>query len=844
MSMRKISFTVSARTARLIGRENVANAEGAIIELVKNAYDAEATDCIIFFDNPYNTVPEKLSEEEFQRFSAHDKGEIIKKSYLEAIDGSYLLYMDDEGSEALLDSLTGFFRSMNSLYILDNGYGMDAQVIIKKWMMIGTDNKEIEYETESGRVKAGAKGIGRFALDRLGECCELYTVPRNHDTGFLWKVDWRDFEKRGAAISDVKADLSEITDIDLFSLAAKFSRKSKTVIKNLNYVDLSNGTLIKISRLRSTDNWDKHALDKLYNNLEVLVPPQEEPSFDIQLHALSQPEEYGKVNSFAIDDYDYKVSADYLDDQSDKVLISVRRNELNKDRVKQEYQEVFLQQSMQENAQYSADTFEKEEFVLEKSLSDLVPGYQSTDSSFNLNHIGKFNFTFYFLKNQVSRKEENVYPYKSFSSAERRAWLQNYGGVKIFRDNFRIRPYGENGNDWLGLGERQAQSPGGAGQSLGGYRIRPNQIVGVINISRITNAAFQDKSGREGIQENDVFDLFKQILLGIINVFEKDRNIIMYSFSQLFKQRNKEEQAVADAKKIADKKTKEEQKKKKLNSITKDGDNDKDESTMLALGFKAQERQIKEMSLELRMLRSLASTGLIVSSFAHELKSLSALLVARIEDLETIVRESIDSETSTNVPEEDDPFVLLNDIKGQDVKLKHWLDYSLSALRRDKRNRVNIDLNEYFADFKGIWHSSLSKKKVKLSIKFHEEKSLKIRAFPIDLDTIFNNLLANSIDAFRRGNTDRKITITLIDKEEYVRINFQDSGPGLSKDFKNPNDIFLPFETSKRDTRGNIVGTGMGMYLVKSLIDDYQGRIDIIRSTGGFNLHIYLPLVA
>ena len=294
----------------------------------------------------------------------------------------------------------------------------------------------------------------------------------------------------------------------------------------------------------------------------------------------------------------------------------------------------------------------------------------------------------------------------------------------------------------MGLGERQAQSPGGAGR-LGGYRIRPNQIVGVVNISRITNAAFQDKSGREGIQENEVFDLFKQILLGIINVFEKDRNTIMYSFSQLFKQRNKEEQAVADAKEIADKKAKEEQKKKKIDSSTKDGDTDKDESTMLALGFKAQERRIKEMSLELRMLRSLASTGLIVSSFAHELKSLSALLVARIEDLETIIKESIDSDIFTNVPEEDDPFVLLNDIKGQDVKLKHWLDYSLSALRRDKRNRVNVDLNEYFADFKGIWHSSLSKKKVKLSIKFDEDKPLKIRAFPIDLDTIFNNLLAN-----------------------------------------------------------------------------------------------------
>ena len=160
-----------------------------------------------------------------------------------------------------------------------------------------------------------------------------------------------------------------------------------------------------------------------------------------------------------------------------------------------------------------------------------------------------------------------------------------------------------------------------------------------------------------------------------------------------------------------------------------------------------------------------------------------------------------------------------------------------------KRNRVNIDLNDYFANFKGTWHSSLSRKKVKLIIKFSENSSPKVKAFPIDLDTIFNNLLANSIDAFKQGNTDRKIVITLTNEREYIKIIFQDSGPGLSEDFKNPNDIFLPFETSKRDIRGNVVGTGMGMYLVKSLVDDYQGRIEIVKSNIGFKLHIYFPLI-
>jgi hypothetical protein len=54
--MRKVPFTVSARTARLIGRENVANAEGALIELVKNCYDADSTYSIVLIDKKDNTI--------------------------------------------------------------------------------------------------------------------------------------------------------------------------------------------------------------------------------------------------------------------------------------------------------------------------------------------------------------------------------------------------------------------------------------------------------------------------------------------------------------------------------------------------------------------------------------------------------------------------------------------------------------------------------------------------------------------------------------------------------------------------------------------------------------------
>ena len=51
--MRKIPFTVSARTARLIGRENIASSKGAIVELVKNCYDADSPISLIYFKTNY-----------------------------------------------------------------------------------------------------------------------------------------------------------------------------------------------------------------------------------------------------------------------------------------------------------------------------------------------------------------------------------------------------------------------------------------------------------------------------------------------------------------------------------------------------------------------------------------------------------------------------------------------------------------------------------------------------------------------------------------------------------------------------------------------------------------------
>src|SRR4051812_40296780 len=80
--MSKIPFKVSARTARLIGRENIASSKGAIIELVKNSSDADSKVCVIYFDNRYATLPSEMTTTEFSRLISSNVPEnVLNEAY-------------------------------------------------------------------------------------------------------------------------------------------------------------------------------------------------------------------------------------------------------------------------------------------------------------------------------------------------------------------------------------------------------------------------------------------------------------------------------------------------------------------------------------------------------------------------------------------------------------------------------------------------------------------------------------------------------------------------------------------------------------------------------------------
>ena len=765
----EVPFSISARTAKLIGMENFANAEGAIVELVKNAYDADADVCVVVAD--------------------------------------------------IRDS-----QKDSRLFIIDNGVGMTQETILRHWMTIGTDDKLVNAKTSGKRrVKSGAKGIGRFALNRLGTKAEMVTFTGESDSqGYRWSVDWSKFDK-ASILSDITATVSECSHGEVESIFEAYGLTKLPVAEKLCF-NKFHGTVLCISDLR--DKWTEDDLNSLLGNLEMLVPEHLKSLFTLYLYNLRDLTWSGEIFPAEYSDYDYKIDAAF--DGKRFINVIIERNELNVSLLETKYASVFSRKTMQVNP-YRMEDFRSKTIKKSIEVNEAV-------SSDLLSSVGPFTFTFFFIKNAISDDRERdgakKYPYNQIDSAARKSWLDKFGGVRIFRDEFRVRPYGENGNDWLDLGRRQAQSPGGAGQKIGGYRIRPNQISGVVNISRLTNTAFEDKSSREGIQENDEFQLFRNLLIQIIAVFEEDRNYIMFNLSDQFR---KEHPNTMKAKDIAT----------EAMSLNREGQSEEAlKLRTLAESYQSLEEELDAKEAELSMIRGLASMGISVATYTHELRSVMLRLLPRNSLLRTILTRYLPVEQFDGM-RFNNPYKELDTMKGEDEKLYNWLLYSLHSIQRSKRDWKEINLAAYFEDFVRAWEPSLSKKNIKMIPNISGMEGACLDAYEMDLDSVYNNFVSNSINAFLRSPELNKIfNLNVVSDHGYAVIDFLDNGTGLASEYKNnPDVIFNAFETSIVDNKNNKIGTGMGLFIAKGVVEKFNdSTIAVLPVEKGFGIRTIFKL--
>lgn len=386
-------FKISGNLIKELGEESISNPNVAILELLKNAYDADAT-----------------------------------KVEIDLIDIN--------------------MASNAKIVINDNGDGMNSDDINNKWMLIASPHKSEIEETDRERIPVGAKGIGRLASESLGRKTILASCPKGETSGYEIHFEWDKYRGKDVLCDDINND------------GYRFKKKRT-----------DQGIKIEISDLRTSWN-DSDKLKELLKDIYLIHPLNVQiPDFKIIPRAglsnitINKPTE--KILDFSI----YKLKAKLTSRNIVKYSFFVG------------------------NREHSSGTV--------KLDTSLECGDVSFELHFFYKIVGPYKER---IGKEITQKElEDI-----------KGFLEDYGGIKLYRDNFRVKPYGDRGFDWIrldALAQDNTMCP------------RNDQIIGIVNISKLTNQRIVDTTTREGIIHTQEFlDLIRFIETAIMKIFIDKRS--------------------------------------------------------------------------------------------------------------------------------------------------------------------------------------------------------------------------------------------------------------------------------------------------------------------------------
>ncbi len=432
----ELHFKTNVQLKSIIGKDLINDDNIAILELVKNSFDADAKTVNVKYINLKNN--------------------------------------DDQ-------IVSSFSEKTSRLIIQDDGLGMDLEDIQDKWLNIAFSEKK-SNKTQHNRRMAGAKGVGRFSCDRLGEYLNLYAKTKKNEQYIKLTIDWKLFE--------IEDDKKEIQSIPL-----KFEYLSKNEIINSGLEAFENGVLLEIIKLRSS--WAYPIRDKNEN----IIKWDTEKFVDLKkyLEKLINPNQAFQNDDFGI----------YLDTPEFKI-----ENDLRND------YEKFIGKI--ENRIFEELDFKSTSIESETRENGRIIYTELKDKGDTIFWLKEKNPFYPFIKD-AKLKIYYLNPYaKAFFTRQTGIQSVNYGSVFLFINGFRIPPYGDGGDDWLALDQRKAQ---GHSRYLGS-----RDLIGHLELNDENND-FQIISSREGIVKNENY----------LKLTSKDRNESFY-----FKSHRRLEKYVVD----------------------------------------------------------------------------------------------------------------------------------------------------------------------------------------------------------------------------------------------------------------------------------------------------------
>jgi len=693
-----LRFSVDASHIARLGRELVARQETALAELIKNGYDADAKQVDLLFN----------------------KAE----------------------------------RSGGTLEVWDNGLGMTREQLIDGFMRLSTPDKvERPISPRFGRRRAGRKGIGRFAAQRLGTLLTVITQTKEAEKALRLTINWDHFLSN----RDLTSIANEVTDVDK---------------------QTEQGTSLFIENLR--DSWSDAQIQRAARYVADLIQP-------FPLHSIEKSDsDPGFKATFARQDVSaFRVVADDWTLYFEHALAEINGWVTS------------------EGLAYFSLKCPRYEINREA-----VPVSSSREGISRFPSLEKARFrSFYFIDGEMPKQ----------GRSRIRAQLREGGGIRLYRNGFRVLPYGERFDDWLGLDE-----------STRARTILPphanNNFLGFVEVDDPDGTFFEETSSREGLVENDAYRELQQFvsrsLAEAVKSIAEARGRKKTTGGKSSKRKGdpvKSAQAIAAALTVIEE------------AIARGALNESDSESfenirqrVLQLG-----QQSRDQLEELGMLRVLASMGLTVGEFTHEVSfgfsALEADVQSLLDDLSDDARERTAAVR----------------LQSQLDSLKSYIHYFDVTLRDNVvRELAALELRDIIAAFKAIVQPRIDRERLDFRVDIRGHRLFTRPMHRSEWNSILVNLFTNSVKAIRRAGTRGAILISAGRKDDDLFVEFSDNGDGIPGEsapfifdaFFTTTSMSSPFSSDLE----RLTGMGLGLKLVKDIVETADGSIRLVEANPGY----------
>ncbi|MBN2770466.1 MAG: ATP-binding protein [Spirochaetes bacterium] len=716
----KLKIRPYARLLTMLGEQLIKNERIALIELIKNSYDADA---------------------KWVKVSFCDFG---------------------EGYEILPNS---------KIIIEDSGHGMNEETVRNHWLNPATPDKlhrkKKKDTTDSGRVIQGEKGIGRFAVLKLGKKIDVVTRAKGESKEITVEYDFTQYDADFLTHKGKEKDLFvDDLEVSFFSETPKVFVEKDILLGTRKETQPPHGTRIEISSLKGS--WTENKITNVYKDIGRLQSifveqtSKEKPEFGIFIYRDNSNQNfeeryYEKLHTLLENQAVLRVTNGEFDDKT--VTFSFNLNGVPTS--------IGLSDAPLTGLSIFNRRFGKAGEHLQKRPIE----------------CGPFKFGFYVfdfspkapVKFQLDREDKNLL------KAHR---------IYLYRDGIRVYPYGEPDDDWLNIDVMR-------GTISAGQFLSNDQVVGYVNISQKDNPKLKDKTNREGLIEEGEATQDFVILIQTILFYLRHKPFRRY-------------QTDLDSKKSHDI-FRTEQIQAEFSELKEVVRNNKKAKEIIDRAEKAYKAERQYLTQRAETTEELAGVGLSVETASHDIMGIMAKVLTNIDGLIQDIMAATEVDKDSVLKE-------LQSIRGGMSFIEAQLKDIQLLFKSSKKRRKAIRVKEIVEKVERIYKRLINKEKIALTI-----KTVGSPLIAKTTDAVLLQLLLNLLDnavywLMQTSGSEKKIEILLDGNTS--QLFFSDNGPGVEKD--DAPYIFEPFYSGKGQD-----GRGLGLYIARQLLERNDYTIEL-----------------